>query len=116
MKFGSFQPAEQLEGKDLTMKIDKLKKRLRKNRPMITVSIRFPEDVIDDLKHVAPMLGFSGYQPLIRAYVGQGLRIDLERLDQKLLPALANSLKKRGISEAIISEALAEANRESKPQ
>ncbi len=116
MKFGSFQPVKQLEEKDLTMKIDKLKKRLRKNRPMTTVSIRFPEDVIDDLKQVAPMLGFSGYQPLIRAYVGQGLRVDIERLDQELLPALVNNLKKRGISEAIITEALAEVNQEPKPQ
>ena len=116
MKFGSFQLVKQLEKKDLTMKIDKLKKRLRKNRPMTIVSIRFPEDVIDDLKQVAPMLGFSGYQPLIRAYVGQGLRVDLERLDQEILPALVNNLKKRGISEAVITEALAEANQEPKPQ
>lgn len=98
------------------MKIDKLKKRLRKNRPMTIVSIRFPEDVIDDLKQVAPVLGFSGYQPLIRAYVGQGLRVDLERLDQEILPALVNSLKKRGISETIITEALAEVSQEPKPQ
>ena len=41
---------------------------------MVPVSIRMPEDVIDDLKRIAPQLGFSGYQPLIRAYIGQGLR------------------------------------------
>ena len=91
------------------MKTEKLKKRLQKNRPMTTVSIRFPEDVIGDLKQVAPLLGFSGYQPLIRAYVGQGLRVDLERLDNELLPALVDNLKKRGISETVINEALAEA-------
>ena len=90
------------------MKIETLKKRLNKNRPMTTVSIRFPEDVIDDLKQVAPVLGFSGYQPLIRAYVGQGLRVDLERLDQGKIPALIENLKKRGISEAVIEDALAE--------
>ena len=39
---------------------------------MTTISIGVPEDVIEDLKKVAPELGFSGYQPLIRAYVGQG--------------------------------------------
>ena len=60
-------------------KVEVLKKRLRKNRPMKTVSIRFPEDVIEDLKRVASLRGFSGYQPLVRAYVGQGLRVDLER-------------------------------------
>src|SRR3990172_7121875 len=54
-------------GSAYTMKMDNLRKRLDKNRPMTTVSIRFPEDVIDDLKRMAPVLGFSGYQPLIRA-------------------------------------------------
>ena len=39
---------------------------------MTAVSIRVAEDVIEDLKKVAPELGFSGDQPLIRAYVGQG--------------------------------------------
>jgi len=29
-----------------------------------------PEDGIEELKKVAPELGFFGYQPLIRAYVG----------------------------------------------
>jgi hypothetical protein len=44
------------------MKINKLAQRLQKDRPMTMVSIRIPEDVVDDLKRVAPMLGFSGYQ------------------------------------------------------
>lgn len=61
------------------MKVDNLKQRLDRNRPMTTITIRIPEDVVEDLKRIAPMLGFSGYQPLIRAYVGQGLRADLER-------------------------------------
>ena len=91
------------------MKMANVTKRLSKNRPMTTVSIRFPEDVIEDLKRIAPLLGFSGYQPLIRAYVGQGLRVDLERLDQERMPAFVESLKKHGISEEVISEALAEA-------
>ena len=39
--------------------------------------MRIPEDVIEELKEIAPSLGFSGYQPLIRAYIGQGLRKDL---------------------------------------
>jgi len=88
------------------MKLEALKKRLAKDRPMMTVSIRFPEDVIEDLKRVAPLLGFSGYQPLIRAYVGQGLRVDLERLENESLTALVEHLKKRGISDAVLQEAL----------
>lgn len=90
------------------MKIEKLKKRLNKNRPMIVVTIRMPEDIVDDLKEIAPSLGFSGYQPLIRAYVGQGLREDLEKMGNDKLFSLVASLKRHGVNESLIKEALAE--------
>ena len=90
------------------MKFEQLKKRLDKNRPMTTISIRFPEDVIDDLKRVAPLRGFSGYQPLVRAYVGQGLRVDLERLETDVVTALIESLKRHGVKEEILNDALDE--------
>ena len=93
------------------MKIEKLKKRLDRNRPMTAVTLRMPEDVVDDLKRVAPLLGFSGYQPLMRAYVGQCLRNDLERLDTEAMSDLVSGLKRRGVSQDIIEEALAEAMR-----
>jgi hypothetical protein len=63
------------------MKGEALKKRLDKNRPMTTITIPIPEDVIEDLKRIAPLLGFSDYQPLVQAYIGQGLRADIERLN-----------------------------------
>jgi hypothetical protein len=75
---------------------------------MTTVSIRFPADVIEDLKRVAPLRGFSGYQPLLRAYVGQGLRIDLERLENDTVAALVESLKRHGVSEDVVNAALDE--------
>ncbi len=75
------------------MKTTKLKERLNKDRTMTTISLRMPEDVIADLKRVAPMLGFSGYQPLIKAYVGQGLRVDLEKLENQ--QTLSNLLELR---------------------
>ncbi|RUT05107.1 hypothetical protein DSM106972_039280 [Dulcicalothrix desertica PCC 7102] len=90
------------------MKIEALKKRLDRNRPMTSVTIRIPEDVIEDLKRLAPLLGFSGYQPLIRAYIGQGLRADLERFESETVTALIASLKRRGVSDEIIHEALNE--------
>lgn len=90
------------------MKTEKLKTRLERDRPMISVTLRMPKDVIQDLKRVAPLLGFSGYQPLIRAYVGHGLRKDLELLDSDAVSALVASLKKRGVSDAVLEEALAE--------
>ena len=74
------------------------------------VSIRIPNDVIDDLKRVAPMLGLSGYQSLIKAYIGQGLRADLERLESGVdISALVESLRKKGVKDEVISSAMAEA-------
>jgi len=90
------------------MKLEHLKKRLDKQRPMTTISMRFPVDVIDDLKRIAPLRGFSGYQPLIRAYVGQGLRVDLERFEHDMVTAFVESLKRHGVGEDVINEALAE--------
>lgn len=79
------------------MKITDLNKRLQKERPMTTISLRMPKDVVDDLKRIAPHLGFSGYQPLIRAYVGQALRRDLERLEAPPeVSALIESLRRHG--------------------
>ena len=94
------------------MKVEALKQRLDRNRPMSSVTIRIPEDVIEDLKRVAPLLGFSGYQPLIRAYIGQGLRVDLERFENDTLTALVASLKRRGVSDTVINEALSESAHE----
>lgn len=91
------------------MKTSDLKKRLRQNRPMKTISLRMPEDVVEDLKRVAPRLGFSGYQPLLRAYVGQGLRRDLEALEGEVeLSEFIDSLARHGVEEAVIAEAMAE--------
>ena len=90
------------------MKIETLKKRLNKNRSMTTITINVPEDVVEDLKRVAPLLGFSGYQPLARAYIGQGLRADLERLENDTVSALVESLKRHGVSDEILQEALSE--------
>lgn len=84
-------------------------KRLRQDRPMTTISIRIPQDVIEDLKDIAPALGYVGYQPLIRAYIGRGLRKDLERLGRSQGQALAESLRKRGMSDSVIAEVIAEA-------
>ena len=90
------------------MKIEALKKRLDRNRPMTSVTIRMPEDVVEDLKRIAPLLGFSGYQPLIRAYIGQGLRADLERLEGDTVSALIASLKRQGVSDEVLHQALSE--------
>lgn len=84
----------------------KLAQRLHRDRPMTSVTLRMPEDVVEDLKEMAPILGFSGYQPLIRAYIGQGIRQDQKRLDKTRFSALVEQLRKRGVSEELISAAI----------
>ena len=88
---------------------ERLKARLQRDRPMTTISLRMPGDIIDDLKEIAPMLGFTGYQPLMRSYIGQGLRKDLSRLDGSQVQALTASLRKQGVPDEQISAAIAEA-------
>jgi hypothetical protein len=90
------------------MKTSDPKRRLRKDRPMTTISLRIPEDVVDDLKRIAPRLGFLGYQPLLRAFVGQGLRRDLELEGGLELSELIDFLARRGVDPALIAEAIAE--------
>ncbi len=92
------------------MKNIDLRKLLQKNRPMTSITIRIPKDVIEDLKLIAPQFGFSGYQPLIRAYIGQGLRQDLARLEGQLnVEKFINSLHKHGVDKTTIDEAISEA-------
>jgi cobalamin biosynthesis Co2+ chelatase CbiK len=77
---------------------------------MSTITMRIPDDLITDLKRVAPHKGFSGYQPLIRAYIGQGLREDLSTLDSKPeITKLIKSLKKQGVTESALTKAMIEA-------
>jgi hypothetical protein len=68
-----------------------------------------PDDVIDDLRRIAPRLGFSGYQPLMRAYIGQGLRQDLARLEGTPdIQSFIESLKRHGVGETVIAHAMSE--------
>jgi hypothetical protein len=90
---------------------ERIRERLKKDRPMTVISLRMPEDVVEELKEIAPSLGFGGYQPLIRAYIGQGLRKDQARLESSQVLMLTESLRKHGIAEGIISAAIADAQR-----
>ncbi len=46
---------------------DLIKSRLSKDRPMTSITLRIPVDVVDSMKTIAPKRGFSGYQPLLKA-------------------------------------------------
>ena len=73
---------------------------------MTSITIRMPQDVVDDLKRVAPALGFSGYQPLMRFYIGQNLRKDIEFIDHTKLDKFIAKLEEHGVSPRIIEEAV----------
>ena len=45
------------------MKLEQLKKRLDKQRPMTTISMRFPVDVLDDLKRWRHYVVFLAISP-----------------------------------------------------
>lgn len=93
------------------MKSNDLKKRLRKNRPMTTISLQIPEDVVEDLKRIAPLRGISGYIPLIRAYIGQGLRQDLAQLEtMPNFTYLIESLRRHGVDDGLLALAISEVN------
>lgn len=54
----------------------------KKDNPMTMISIRLPEDMVTELKKIAPLVGESGYQPLIRSYIEQGLAQDIKRTEK----------------------------------
>ena len=87
------------------MLTERLKKRLVKDRPQTTVTIRIPIDVVDAMKEIAPRKGFSGYQTLLKSYVSEGLRRDEAMLSLGKEARLIEALKKRGVPESVIEEA-----------
>lgn len=72
---------------------------------MSLISMRLPRQMIDELKEIAISKGFSGYQGLIRYYVSQGARKDLEEMDAPNLENVARSLKQHGVSKKVIDQA-----------
>jgi len=87
---------------------ERLKKRLKKARPSTTITMRIPADVVESLKAVAPMRGFSAYQTLLKSYISEGLRRDGAQFDQNTAQRLAAALKRRGVAENVLQEAMRE--------
>ncbi|MHB1272212.1 MAG: hypothetical protein ACYCZD_05475 [Rhodanobacter sp.] len=83
-----------------------LKKRLAKDRPVTSITLRIPVDVVDSLKAIAPHKGFSGYQTLLKSYISDGLRRDEAIYNADTIGRLTRALKKRGVSDKVLGEAL----------
>jgi predicted DNA binding CopG/RHH family protein len=87
---------------------ERLRKRLKKDRPTTTITMRIPVDVVESLKAIAPTRGFTAYQTLLKSYISEGLRRDEAELDQQTTRRLAEALKRRGVAESLLADALAE--------
>lgn len=87
----------------------RLKERLRQDRPNTTITLRIPVDVVETLKAIAPSKGYSGYQTLLKSYISDGLRRDEAQMDSQTTQRLAEALKRRGISDRTLRDAIAEA-------
>ena len=85
-----------------------IKERLTKNRAMTSITLRIPVDVVESMKTIAPRKGLSGYQALLKAYVSEGLRHDEAQFLFSKEAKLIEALKRRGVSEKIIEEAVCE--------
>lgn len=87
---------------------ERLRKRLKKDRPSTTITMRIPLDVVESLKEIAPLRGFAAYQTLLKSYISEGLRRDEADFDQQTARKLTEALKRRGVSESLLQEALDE--------
>lgn len=85
-----------------------IRRRMKRDRPMISVTLRMPEGVVDSLKDLAPRTGHSGYQALIKAYVGEGLRRDEAKYLFNPAQRLAEALKARGVDPKLVEDAVRE--------
>jgi len=83
-----------------------MKKRLAKNRPVTSITLRIPVDVVDSLKAIAPHKGFSGYQTLLKSCISEGLRRDEAAYAPHAVERLERALKKRGVSKKILDDAM----------
>ncbi len=88
---------------------ESLQKRLAKNRPMTSITVRVPVDVVESMKAIAPKLGLSGYQTLLKSYLSEGLRRDEARFNLHSQERLVEVLKKHGVPQALLDEAVREA-------
>jgi len=90
------------------MLTERLKSRLVKDRPMTSITLRIPVDVVESMKSIAQQRGFSGYQTLLKLYLSDGLRKDEAQFMADSTARLFASLKKRGVAQEVLDDAARE--------
>lgn len=84
---------------------EKLKSRMSRDRPMTSITMRIPVDVVESLKAIAPRRGFAGYQTLLKAYLSEGIRRDEAVYLGSKAERLVESLRRHGVSEELLQQA-----------
>lgn len=87
---------------------ERIKTRLTKDRPKTSITLRIPVDVVESMKEIAPQRGFSGYQALLKSYIGDGLRRDEAQFAFGAAARLIDVLKRRGVPESVLEDAVRE--------
>lgn len=91
------------------MLTERLKTRLTKNRPVTSITLRIPADVVESMREIAPLRGLTGYQTLLKSYISEGLRRDQAHLTSGSAARLIDALKKHGVPESVFAAAVREA-------
>jgi hypothetical protein len=91
------------------MLTDRLKSRLVKDRPMTSITLRIPVDVVESMKAIAPQRGFAGYQTLLKSYLSEGLRRDEQQFANVAHARLIDALRRHGVPADVIAQAEREA-------
>ncbi len=84
---------------------ERLKARLAKDRPMTSITLRIPVDVVESMKAIAPKRGMAGYQTLLKSYLSEGLRRDEAQFAFSAQARLLEALKKHGVPQSVLDEA-----------
>jgi hypothetical protein len=71
---------------------------------MGSVTVRIPEDVIESMKAIAPLRGFTGYQTLLKLYLSEGVRRDSALLEPTV-NRFVHALLARGVPSEVIEQA-----------
>jgi hypothetical protein len=84
---------------------ERLKSRLAKDRPMTSITLRIPVDVVESMKAIAPQRGYAGYQTLLKVYLSEGLRRDEGQFAAASQARLIDALKRHGVAPELIEAA-----------
>jgi hypothetical protein len=82
----------------------RIRQRLVAPRPMTSITLQIPEDVIASTKAIAPLRGMVGYQNPLKAYISEGLRRDEVGSLSDRARCLADAMRARGIGPELLEQ------------